>query len=230
MGQRDQGRVWCWTSSLPHFFCDLHNIVEDDRAPTSPLLIIAFILSCTGAYAGSTLANYVFAVRAWHVLHGLTWSMDDTQVKAALTGAAILAPPTSKCPKRVPITVGLMECIFGRLNLTDPLDAAVAGCFSMILYSVACTGELTLTTLMPLILCSLSSHPIYPTEQIATTWKSQSFVSLEPSVLQKVRMCSGHIMTESQIPRLLLITTSKPTILWQIDYFLHTDMPKDYVH
>ena len=118
-----------------HIFCNLCNIVEDDRAPTSPLLIIAFISSCTGAYAGSTLVNYVFTVQAWHILHGLTWSMDDTQVKAALTGAAILAPPTSKRPKRAPITVGLMECIFGRLDLTDPLDVAVAGCFSIQLHA-----------------------------------------------------------------------------------------------
>ena len=191
-----------------HIFCDSCNIVEDNRAPTSPLLITTFISSCAWAYAGSTLVNYVFTVWAWHVLHGLTWSMDDTQVKAALMGAAILAPPTSKCPKRVPITVGLMEHIFGRLDLTDPLDVAVAGCFSTIFYSVAHTGEFTLT---PLILCGMSSHLTYPTGQIATTWKSQSFISLEPSALQKVRMCSGHVRTESQIPRLLSITTSKPT-------------------
>ena len=73
--------------------------------------------------------------------------MDDTQVKAALTGVAILAPPTSKHPKRALITVGLMECIFGRLDLTDPLDAVVAGHFSTIFHSVACTGKFTLTTL-----------------------------------------------------------------------------------
>ena len=74
---------------------------------------------------GGTLANYIFTVRVWHVLNGLAWSMDDTQVRAALTGAAILAPPASRQPKRVPITVGLMEHIFNKLNFSDLLDAAV---------------------------------------------------------------------------------------------------------
>ena len=40
-----------------------------------------------------------------------------------------------------------MECIFGRLNLTKPLDVSVTSCFSMIFYSVAHTGEFMLPTL-----------------------------------------------------------------------------------
>ena len=73
--------------------------------------------------------------------------MDDMQVKAVLTGAAVLAPSTSRCPKRALVMVKLMTQIFERLNFSKPLDAAVASCFSMIFYSVACTGEFTLPTL-----------------------------------------------------------------------------------
>ena len=92
-----------------HIFCDSHHISEEDRSPASLILIIVFISSCAGSYAGRTLANYVFAVQAWHILHRLAWNMDDSQVKAALTGAAILAPLMSRCPKRAPVTVKLME-------------------------------------------------------------------------------------------------------------------------
>ena len=69
------------------------------------------------------------------------------QVKAMLTGAAVLAPPTPKHPKRAPVTVDLMECIFGRLDLTKPLDMAVMNYFSTNFYSVAHTGEFMLPTL-----------------------------------------------------------------------------------
>lgn len=55
--------------------------------------------------------------------------MDDAQVKAALAGAANLAPLTSKHPKKALVTVNLMECIFQRLDSSDPLDAVVMGCF-----------------------------------------------------------------------------------------------------
>ena len=73
--------------------------------------------------------------------------MDNLQVKAALMGMAILAPSTSKCPKRVPVTVKLMEWIFKKLDLTNPLDAVVVSCFSMIFYLAACTGEFMLPAL-----------------------------------------------------------------------------------
>ena len=130
-----------------HIFCDSCNISDEDRIPASPILIISFIASCAGSYLGTTLANYIFAVCAWHILHGLPWNMDDMQVKAALTGAAVLAPPSSKRPKRAPVTVDLMEQIFHKLDMAKPLDAAVMSCFSMIFYSVACTGEFTLPAL-----------------------------------------------------------------------------------
>ena len=45
-----------------HVFCNLCHILEEDRSPASPILIIVFILSCAGSYAGRTLANYIFAV------------------------------------------------------------------------------------------------------------------------------------------------------------------------
>ncbi|KIM86983.1 hypothetical protein PILCRDRAFT_47172, partial [Piloderma croceum F 1598] len=130
-----------------HVFCDLRQIPEDERCPASPLLIITFISSCAGSYAGTTLGNYVFAIKAWHVLHGAIWSMNDAEIKATLTGATILAPPASKRPKRAPVTINLMEQIFAKLNLEDPFDAAVGSCFSTTFYTVARTGEFTVPSL-----------------------------------------------------------------------------------
>ena len=73
--------------------------------------------------------------------------MDNLQVKAALMGAAVLAPLMSKCPKRAPVIVDLMEHICSKLDLSDPLDAAIASCLTMTFYSVSCTGEFTVLTL-----------------------------------------------------------------------------------
>jgi hypothetical protein len=73
--------------------------------------------------------------------------MNDAKIKATLTGATILAPPTSKRPKRAPVTIHMMEQIFNKLNLEDPLDAAVGSCFSTTFYTVARTGEFTVLSL-----------------------------------------------------------------------------------
>ena len=93
------------------------------------------------------LSHFVLNFLMWYIPHGVTWSMDDLQIKAALTGAAVLMPPSSKCSKRAPVTVELMEDIFHKLNLSDPLDVAVASCFSMTFYSVLCTREFTVPAL-----------------------------------------------------------------------------------
>ena len=77
-----------------HVFCDSRNISDEDRIPASPILIISFIASCAGSYSGTTLANYIFAVRAWHILHGLPWNMDDMQVKAADEPGIVVGPNT----------------------------------------------------------------------------------------------------------------------------------------
>ena len=45
-----------------HVFCDIRNVPEDKRCPASLLVIITFISSCAGSYAGGTLANYVFTI------------------------------------------------------------------------------------------------------------------------------------------------------------------------
>lgn len=74
---------------------DTQGIPEDARCPASSLTVAMFIVVCPGPYAGSTLANYICGVRAWHIIHRATWTM-DLHVQAALVGAAKLAPPKSK--------------------------------------------------------------------------------------------------------------------------------------
>lgn len=103
--------------------------------------MLTFISNCAGAYSGKTLATYVFAVRAWHTIHGQTWATNDTEMKAALTGAANLAPPKSRKPKRAPWTVALLQCIFAALNPADPLHIAVKSAAATIFFSAARSGE-----------------------------------------------------------------------------------------
>ncbi|KDQ49950.1 hypothetical protein JAAARDRAFT_712696, partial [Jaapia argillacea MUCL 33604] len=130
-----------------HVFCDMREISEELRCPASSVLMLAFIASCAGAYSGKTLGNYVYAVKAWHTLHGQLWSMNQAEMKAALDGAAILAPPSSKRPKRVPFTVDLILSLRNVLDLSKPLDVAVYACLTTTFWCAARLGEFTLPTL-----------------------------------------------------------------------------------
>ena len=130
-----------------HVFCDLRSIPEPQRCPADPLLMLTFISSCAGSYSGRTLSNYFYAVRAWHVLHGAPWHMNAAEMKAALDGAAILAPPSSKRPKRSPMTIDIITSLRSKFDLTKPLDAAVFSCLTTTFFTAAQLGEFTLSSL-----------------------------------------------------------------------------------
>ena len=79
-----------------HVYCDNKVIPETQRAPVSKILLSAFISELAGAYSGKTISNYVYGVRAWHILHGMTWLLKEPETKALLTAASKLTPPSSK--------------------------------------------------------------------------------------------------------------------------------------
>ena len=130
-----------------HVFCDLRMIPEDQRCPADPLLMLTFISNCAGSYSGKTLANYLYAIRAWHILHGAPWSMKTAEMKAALDGAVILAPPSSKRPKRSPFTIPIVLSLLSKFNLSKPLDAAVFSCLTTTFFAAARLGEFTIPSL-----------------------------------------------------------------------------------
>lgn len=129
-----------------HIYCDMRSIAEDARCPVLPLTMSMFIASCAGSYSGSTLTNYTCGVRAWHIMHGAAWNM-DLQVRAALDGAAKLAPPASKKGPRTPMTISMLEALNAQLDPTLPLDVSVRAALNIMFYSLARTGELTIPSL-----------------------------------------------------------------------------------
>ena len=121
--------------------------MESQRCPASTTLLLTFITTCAGSYSGSALANYVFGVRAWHTLHGAPWLISKVEISAALDGAAALAPPSSKCPKRLPFTPNLLVQIRSVLDLFSPLDVAIFACLTTTFWSIARLGEFTVPAL-----------------------------------------------------------------------------------
>lgn len=130
-----------------HVFCDERKVPEDQRCPVDTRTILNFVSSCAGSYSGRTLTNYVYAIKAWHILHGQPWLVQQDELKAALEGASELTPATSKRTKREPFTVKLILIIRSHLNLTTPLDAAVYACLTSAFFALCRLGELTVKTI-----------------------------------------------------------------------------------
>ncbi|EIW54667.1 uncharacterized protein TRAVEDRAFT_80679, partial [Trametes versicolor FP-101664 SS1] len=125
-----------------HVYCDLRDIPDEQRAPAPELLILSFITSLAGSYSDSAINNYVAGVRAWHIIHGLPWTVDKLRYDKAIAGAGQLAPETSKRSQREPVTVNILLMIKSHLDITQSADAAIWACMCVAFYSLARLGEL----------------------------------------------------------------------------------------
>ncbi|KAF8970300.1 DNA breaking-rejoining enzyme [Flammula alnicola] len=130
-----------------HVFCDRKMISEQQRAPASPILIASFIATIAGAYSGKSISNYVYGVRAWHILHGTNWNVDDAEITTLLKAAEKATPASSKRKKRTPYTPDFISAIRSRLDLNNPLHAATYACLTTSFYSAARLGEFTVRRL-----------------------------------------------------------------------------------
>lgn len=140
-----------------HVFCDARNIPEDQQAPCSSDLLGVWIATMAGTYAGTSVKNYVHGVRAWHIIHGVEWRINKAEFDTLVAGAERLQPDHSKQKKRQPFTTEYISEILKDLNLSNPLDAACAGCLTSGFYCGALLGELTIPTLTAFSYITLSN-------------------------------------------------------------------------
>ncbi|KAF6749410.1 hypothetical protein DFP72DRAFT_818908 [Ephemerocybe angulata] len=127
-----------------HTFCDMRvpRVPELERAPLSESLLLEFIAACAGQYSGSTVANYVFGIEAWHNVHRVPWRIPKAVVSLALRAANNLAPPPNA--PRPPVTIETMSAVLAHLDLSLPLDAAVWACMTTTYWSISRLGEFVL--------------------------------------------------------------------------------------
>lgn len=130
-----------------HVWCDAENVPEESRAPAHTHTILTFISALSGGYAGDTIGNYVAGVRAWHILHGLAWTIDPAPYNAALKSAKSLEPPQARRSQRPPCLLSHLKTLHSELNLSTPLHAAVWACVTSLFYGMARSGELTVPNL-----------------------------------------------------------------------------------
>lgn len=128
-------------------WCDMKGISELDRAPVNAVVAGAFIATIVGSYSGSAVANFLYGLRAWHLVHGLTWKINKLEMDGLLKAAITLAPETSKRKKRRPYTIDFINKILEQLDPDDPFDAATRSCLLTTFYSAARVGETTVPTL-----------------------------------------------------------------------------------
>jgi hypothetical protein len=130
-----------------HFFCDFKDIPEDHRAPVNRNVLASFIAFLIGTYGGTAIRNYVYGIRAWHVIHGLEWKVNEVEVKTLFEAGNKRAPQESKKKEKEPWTLAYVEEICKALVPSDPIDAAVLACLTTAFWGTARLGEVTVPKL-----------------------------------------------------------------------------------
>ena len=138
-----------YTSGLLNFmvFCYQKNIPEKDRAPASQLLIMSFVSALAAAYSGSAISNYIYGVRAWHLLHSVPWKISKPELEALLKAAEKLTPSSSMRKKRRPYTIDFMLAIRKNMDLSMPLGASAFACLATCFFATGHVGQFTIQRL-----------------------------------------------------------------------------------
>ena len=124
-----------------HIYCDKRSVPESLQVPAHDSHIASFIASLVGTYSGSAISNYLYGLRAWHLLHCVDWKLNILEMGALLKGVAKLALDSSKHKPRQPYTLDFITKVSEKLDLCLLFDTAVYACLSISFYSVAWVGK-----------------------------------------------------------------------------------------
>jgi hypothetical protein len=130
-----------------HIFCDAKGIDEKHRAPIDQTVLASFISALAGVYAGGSIKNFVYGIRAWHTIHGTPWLIEETQLQTLLTAGSKTTPSRSKKTEKRPWTVAYLARICEGLDPKDSKDAAIHACLTTAFWGTARLGEVTVPKL-----------------------------------------------------------------------------------
>lgn len=130
-----------------HIFCDHKGIEEEHRAPVNPTILSSFISTLAGTYGGNTIRNYVYGIRAWHIIHGAKWKVNDNEVEALFKAGNKMSPKEARRKEKEPWTVEYLTKICQNLNSDDPKDAAIRACLTTAFWGTVRLGEVTVAKL-----------------------------------------------------------------------------------
>lgn len=118
----------CYAAGLLRYtqFCDGLDVSEERRVPASETLLASFIASWAGKISSSTTSNWLAGLHFWHQYQGAQWH-GANMLRITQSGVDKLVPPSSRRPKRSPVTLQHMHCLVNGLDRNNPFDASVLG-------------------------------------------------------------------------------------------------------
>ena len=99
-----------------------------------------------GTYGGSTIRNYIYGIRAWHIIHGIKWNIYNNETETLLKAGHKLSLKEARRKVKEPWTMDYLTTICQSLKRDKPKDAAVLTCLTTAFWGTARLGEVTVKT------------------------------------------------------------------------------------
>ena len=80
----------------------MKEIEEEHRAPINQIVLSSFTSALAGTYGGQTIKNYVYGIRAWHIIHRTAWKVNNNEVEALFREGDKMAPKDSRKKEKEP--------------------------------------------------------------------------------------------------------------------------------
>ena len=134
-------------------FCNTEGVPDHLHFPADEFVLCVFAASSIRKHSCSTPRNHLSALKAWHIAHNMEWK-GSSRLCYVLNSVHNLAPRSSKHPPHPPLNAKMISQLVQHLDLSSPLDAAVAACAT-----TAFWGQCHLGELLPATSSSLLSTP-----------------------------------------------------------------------
>lgn len=123
---------WCQHSGLDGATC----------FPALEHILVTYACNLAGEVGKSTARNYLCGIRAWHIINGVTWNT-SVRLELAMKAVGVLAPEGK--PPRAPISREMLDMLMAELDLSNPVEACVAGTACVAFWTQSRLGELLST-------------------------------------------------------------------------------------
>ena len=141
-----------YSSAIKQFihFCDAEHVPEHLCFPADEFVLCAFAASSLRKHARTTPRNHLSALKAWHITHNLEWK-GSSCLRYVLNGIHNHAPRRSRRSPHPPVNSRMLRQLVEGLDISLPLDAAVAACAMVTFWGQCHLGELLLPSSLPLL-------------------------------------------------------------------------------
>ncbi|GJF00146.1 hypothetical protein PsYK624_164250 [Phanerochaete sordida] len=130
---------------LYHRACDKLGLAEVDQAPVASEVFTHVLMHLAGSVSQFALINLQVAVRAWHLLNQLPWTVNAVLYPKVLD--AVCAMPPAPRVQHQPYTLTKLEPALTTLSCNDPFNVTVYTCACILFWPVMCASEITVPVL-----------------------------------------------------------------------------------